>query len=98
MDHTKVLDGSKKWPKRLGTMPEVLPSTVSEADVRTLRMRYNAAYAAYQSCVIALNGAAMTGQVASEELLSGEAAALTDLTEARGELLAAMAAIAAQRH
>jgi hypothetical protein len=63
----------------------------SEADLRQLRLRYNAAYSAYQNCVIALNEAAMSGQAASQELLHNEAAALRDLTEARAALLAAMA-------
>ena len=71
---------------------------ISEADVRTLRMRYNAAYSAYQSCVLSLNEAAMAGQRPSQELLNSEAAALFELTEARGQLLAAMAAMAAQNH
>jgi hypothetical protein len=91
MDHTNVLDGSNKWPKRFGKiagMPDTLPT---EADLRTLRMRYNAAYSAYQSCLIAINEAAATGQRASQQLLENEANALRELTEARGALLAAMA-------
>jgi len=68
-------------------MPLAAPS---EADLRQLRLRYNAAYSAYQNCVIALNEAAMSGQAASQELLQNEAAALRDLTEARAALLAAM--------
>ncbi len=34
----------------------------SEKDLRELRLRYNAAYAAYQSCVLALSEAAMSGK------------------------------------
>lgn len=75
-----------------------LPAAIAESDVRTLRMRYNAAYAAYQSCVMALNEAALNGQIPSPELLESEGAALSDLTEARGQLLAAMAAMGAQQH
>jgi len=94
MDHTNVLDGGNKWPKRIGTMrgmPQV--AAPSDADLRELRLRYNAAYSAYQGCVIALNTAAMTGQPASPELLANEAAALRELTETRATLLAAMAAV-----
>jgi hypothetical protein len=98
VDHRIILDGSNKWPKRLGTMPGMPLPALSEADVRTLRMRYNAAYAAYQGCVLALNEAAMAGPHASQQLLDSEAAALSELTEARGQLLAAMAALAAQDH
>jgi hypothetical protein len=62
----------------------------TEADVRELRMRYNAAYSAYQDCMIALNEAAMSGQPPSKRLLDNESQALRELTEARGKLLAAM--------
>ena len=65
----------------------------SEADLRELRLRYNAAYSAYQSCLIALNEAAMSGQAAAKALLENEASALRELTEARGNLIAAMARI-----
>jgi hypothetical protein len=91
VDLTNVLDGSNKWPKRFGTIPQMPIPAPSEADLRQLRLRYNAAYSAYQNCVIALNEAAMSGQAASQELLKNEAAALRDLTEARATLLAAMA-------
>ena len=60
---------------------------------RELRQRYNAAYTAYQSCVLALNEAAMAGHAPSQELLDAEAKALRELTEARASLLAAMAEI-----
>jgi len=66
-----------------------MPS-VTEAQLRELRHRYNAAYAAYQSCVIALNEAAMSGTHPSKELLGNEAKALRELNEARAKLLAAM--------
>jgi hypothetical protein len=80
-------------------MPRMPLPILSEADMRTLRMRYNAAYAGYQSCVLSLNEAAMAGQSPSQELFNSEAAALCELTEARGQLLAAMATMAAQgRH
>jgi hypothetical protein len=62
----------------------------SEADLRELRMRYNAAYSAYQSCLIAINEAATTGQPPSKALLESEASALRELNEARGNLIAAM--------
>jgi hypothetical protein len=94
VDYTNVLDGNNKWPKRLGKITGMPLPGLSEADVRTLRMRYNSAYAAYQSCE-----AAMAGQSPSQQLLDSEAAALSELTEARGQLLAAMATIASEdRH
>jgi hypothetical protein len=87
-----VIDGSNKWPKRFGRIPpDMLNPAPSEADLRELRMRYNAAYSAYQSCLLALNEAAMSGESPSTELLENEAKALRELTEARGALLAAMA-------
>jgi hypothetical protein len=92
MDHTNILDGSNKWPTRFGTMPGMAQAAPSDADLRELRLRYNAAYSAYQGSVIALNTSAMTGQAASLELLANEAAALRELTETRAALLAAMAA------
>jgi hypothetical protein len=93
MDRTNILDGSNKWPKRFGTMRGMPLPAPSEADLRELRLRYNAAYSAYQSCLIALNEAAMSGQAASKALLENEGAALRELTEARGNLIAAMAQI-----
>jgi hypothetical protein len=93
MEHTNILDGSNKWPKRFGTMRGMPLPASSEADLRELRLRYNAAYSAYQSCLIALNEAAMSGQAASKALLENEAKALRELTEARGNLIAAMALI-----
>jgi hypothetical protein len=89
---TNILDGRNKWPGRFGKMHGMPASAPSEADLRALRMRYNAAYAAYQSCLIALNEAAAIGQAPSKELLESEANALRELTEARGTLLAAMGA------
>jgi hypothetical protein len=89
---TNVLDGRNKWPKRFGKMSGMPLPIPTEADLRDLRQRYNAAYSAYQSCVIALNAAAMTGQPPSKELLDNEAKALRELNEARGDLIAAMAA------
>jgi hypothetical protein len=62
----------------------------TEAALQTLRMRYKAAYTAYQSCVRALTEASMSGALLSKELLENEAKALRELTEARGNLLAAM--------
>jgi hypothetical protein len=85
---TNVLDGRNKWPKRFGTMAGMTEPASKEADLRELRLRYNAAYAAYQSCVMALNEAAMSRQEPSAALLENEAKALRDLTEARGQLMA----------
>ena len=64
---------------------------ISEAALRELRLRYNSAYTAYQSCVRALTEAAASGIKPSADLLEKEANALRQLTEARAELLAAMA-------
>ena len=64
---------------------------VTDAALRDLRHRYNAAYTAYQSCVLALNEAAMSGKPPSKELLQKESIALGELNEARRNLLAAMA-------
>lgn len=65
--------------------------TISNAALRELRLRYNAAYAAYQSCVMALNEAVMAGVKPSPELLGNEANSLRELTEARSNLLRALA-------
>lgn len=93
MDVTNVLDGRNKWPNRLGKIPGMpLPAT-SEANLRELRMRYNAAYSAYQSCLIAINEAATSGLPPSKALLANEANALRELNDARGNLLAAMGQI-----
>jgi hypothetical protein len=66
-------------------------SAVSEAALRELRQRYNAAHAAYQSCARDRNEAEASGGRPSADLLTREANALQTLTEARAELLAAMA-------
>jgi hypothetical protein len=63
---------------------------ITDDDLRKLRLKYNAAYTAYQSCVIALNEAAMSGKKPSKELRENEAKALRELTDARAKLLAAM--------
>jgi hypothetical protein len=93
MNSTNVLDGRNKWPKRFGTMAGMPLPAPAESDLRELRLRYNAAYSAYQSCLIALNEAAMSGRPASKALLENEAKALRELTEARGNLIAAMAQV-----
>ena len=46
---------------------------VTDARLRELRLRYNAAYTAYQSSVLALNEAAMSGKPPSKTLLDNEA-------------------------
>jgi hypothetical protein len=91
MEHTNVLDGSNKWPTRFGRMRRMPLPAETEATLRDLRMRYNAAYSAYQSCLIALNEAAMSGQPPSKDLLEKEADALAELNEARAKLIAAIA-------
>lgn len=54
-------------------------------------MRYKTAYEAYQSCVKALTEASHDGGKPSQELLEKESKAISQLTEARAALLAAMA-------
>ena len=66
-------------------------SRMTQDKLRELRLKYNAAYTAYQSCVLALNEAAMAGTKPSPELLENEAKALRELTEARRALLVGMA-------
>jgi hypothetical protein len=56
---------------------------VSERELRELRLRYEAAYTAYQSCVEALAKAGSQGKRPSAELLQKEAQALRELNEAR---------------
>jgi hypothetical protein len=97
MERTNILDGGNRWAKRWRTMPGMPQPAPSEADLRTLRLRYNAAYSAYQACVIAMNEAAMSSQTASPELLKQEAEALRELNDARGNLIAAMAAMVKNR-
>src|SRR5688572_33410105 len=93
MERTNILDGSNRWPKRWRTMPGMAQSAPSEADLRTLRLRYNAAYSAYQACLIAINETAMSGQTATPELVKQEAPALRELNDAHGHLLAALPAM-----
>lgn len=54
-------------------------------------MKYQAAYAAHQSCLRALTEAGLSGGVVSARLLEQEAAALRELSKIRADLLAAMA-------
>jgi hypothetical protein len=63
----------------------------SDQERRTLRLKYQTAYEAYQSCVKALADANLNGNKPSPELLEKEAAALRPLIEARAKLLAALA-------
>jgi hypothetical protein len=67
---------------------------ITEAELRDLRLRYNAAYAAYQSCVMALNEAILSGATPTDQLLENEAKALRELTESRANLLRALAVLA----
>jgi hypothetical protein len=76
--------------------------TIKEAAFLALRLRYNSAYAAHQSCLRAIaHGSAATGKTrlaevspSSADLLANEAKALNGLTEARRNLLAAMTEVA----
>jgi hypothetical protein len=64
---------------------------VNDAVLQELRMRYHAAYTAYQSCVRAVAEATMAGSLPSAALLEGEAKALGALNSLRARLMAAMA-------
>ena len=66
----------------------------TSTDLQALRMKYNAAYTAYRSCVEALSNGSMAGEAPSPELLEKEANALRELTRARAKLLAAMGELA----
>jgi hypothetical protein len=66
-------------------------SAVAAAALQELRMRYHAAYTAYQACVRAVTEATMSGSMPSPTLLQQEAKALGTLTKTRANLLAAMA-------
>jgi hypothetical protein len=63
----------------------------AEAALQELRMRYRAAYTAYQACVRAVSEATMSGSIPPSALLEQEATALGALTRTRANLLAAMA-------
>ena len=71
-----------------------MPVVAAEA-LQELRMRYQAAYTAYQACVRAVTEATMSGSMPSSTLLEQEAKALGMLTKTRASLLAAMADAAA---
>ena len=70
----------------IGAMPRV-----TEAELAALRMKYQAAYTAHQSCLRAVTEAALSGTEVSPPLLEQEAKALRELTRLRAALLAAMA-------
>jgi hypothetical protein len=63
----------------------------AEAALQELRLRYQAAYTAYQACVRAVTEATMSGEIPSPTLLDQESQALGALTKTRANLLAAMA-------
>jgi hypothetical protein len=69
---------------------------IAEAALQELRMRYHAAYTAYQACVRAVTEATMSGAIPSSTLLEQEAKALGALTKTRASLLEAMMAGAAE--
>jgi hypothetical protein len=61
-----------------------------DAVLQDLRMRYRAAYAAYQACVRTVTEATMSGMSPSPTMLEQEAKALNTLNKTRASLLAAM--------
>ena len=65
-------------------------SPPSDAVLQDARLRYHAAYTAYQACARAVTEATMSGAVPSPTLLEQEANALAALTKTRANLLAAM--------
>ena len=65
--------------------------TMKEATFLALRLRYNSAYTAHQSCLRALAEVSLSPR---GDLVANEAAALNGLTEARRNLLAAMTEVA----
>jgi hypothetical protein len=63
----------------------------TDAEIGNLRLRYDAAYAAYQSGVMALNEAIWNGKTLTPEQLENEARSLRELTDARAQLMRALA-------
>ena len=64
--------------------------TIKEAAFLALRLRYNSAYAAHQSCLRALAEVSPS----PPDLVANEAKALNGLAEARRNLLTAMTEVA----
>ena len=56
---------------------------ISDAELVHLRLRYEAAYEAYQSCVLALEEALRGGEKPSAELIERQKTALRELNEQR---------------
>jgi hypothetical protein len=56
---------------------------ITEDQLHELRLRYEATYDAYQSCVEALANVERKGSRPTHELLAAEAKALRELNEAR---------------
>jgi hypothetical protein len=69
--------------RRLGNLPESTIVPITEAELRDLRLRYESAYTAYQSCVTALKEAGLKRERPSQQLLERETKALGDLNYAR---------------
>lgn len=89
---THARDGRNKWPRRFGTAMACCSPFRPTPISATFALRYNAAYAAYQSYLMASNEAAMTGRRPYKGLCGNEArgAARRD-GGALNNLLAAMA-------
>ena len=68
---------------------------VTKEESRTLTVKYEAAYRAYQTLARAVTDAGINGERASPALLEQELAAIHELAEARANLLAAMNRIVA---
>jgi hypothetical protein len=67
---------------------------IRETELRELRLRYEATYDAYQSCVEALANVQRQGSRPTHDLLAAEAKALRELNEARERYRDALMAIA----
>ena len=74
---------------KIGDDQSTIVNDHQEAAFLALRLRYNSAYTAHQSCLRALAEVSPPG-----DLVANEAKALNALTEARRNLLAAMTEVA----
>ena len=73
-----------------------MPTKVTDAELRSLRKKYQAAYAKYRDCAAALAKLGTDGERPSKALLSKEAKALEKLSVARTKYRAALFECAVQ--
>jgi len=67
---------------------------ISDAELVDLRLRYEAAYEAYQSCVLALEEVWRGGEKPPAELVERHAKALSELSEERTRFRDALVQVA----